>query len=1133
LEQEINNIPKHKRPRIIGVTETKENHDIPNAFKMKGYQYVGKPIEKNPQAPGPHGGAGAWICNTLYDRTTKTILKNQHKDILWITIEGGGEPLHCAIVYSKPNEISNHKQIMETLTKNYEELQHTGQIIIMGDMNAHITHKTQKQSNNGQTQYDRALSQLLEATTMQPMKETNESRINENKHWTYHGFNGTKSVNDYVLTQSDQTNKQNYYRAHHDVSMGSTHRLITAKIHFEYSKTTWNWKSQTKPQYDWSEANTKQYQDHINKLLQNDSQASSQQPQNEKQTLTTLTKLITETMQTALANTFKTTTTDKNKQKSNKKNKSAQATINTAIQHKKHLLNRLTSTKKRHKSLLWKEIHKIQRTIQMEVNKEYTEENKDWWEAISKLNPGDDIKKYWREARKLNPKESTDHPTIMKDNSKRYTTKTSILQHIQHYYISLAKDEDQIAQECMQSEGMTAENTKQCEEKAKWTLRQNRTKQNKYKNPETKALCTDSPDEEEIEEGTAALKNNKTPGDDNIPAEAIKYAPVKLRRLIYKAIKIMWKLHITPRIWNGAANTLKYKQGDRQRVQNYRPITLLSSLLKLWEKILETRLRKIAEHHLPHLQMGSRANNSAEAAAILQSILLNKVDLENKYIYITNLDMNKAYNRVKRTQLWNKLFNIGVQGPLLENIISLYTTAWEIIQIKGDKSTLFALPNGLRQGSVISPLLYIIDYANVLTALQNTNTGIPIDSQTEEKVPAIMFVDDLTMFALTPQNMIEQIAIARAAIRYNGGIINDKKSSITSNQLKETIEKIIKQAGLTMKVTTSYISLGVKYNLQHKHHQMRQTEPVKYRPQKARAVLKTMINKGLRNNNMCPKKTMEIIKTTLLTAVEYGLDYASLTHADKLALGALAADAARAAYNIDMKKEWPDEWILLETNTTHPADGVAIKAMRLLTKAGKGDINPIVSRALGASKKFMASMENIYEKWNLQMNILKATPYIQLTKLLKRHNKNYMTMNYKPKHQVVNITSMGVGRPQTAYEKLKTDRTQAQALLTTRKILHLGHKAQNRPCPYCPSSQHHTIKHVINECQYPLTKTERDNQYAQTQNEPRHTLQNIVDILSGNTYNSQQQAPQLLAIIKTSPLLFPSSNTEDNTGYMY
>ena len=100
-----------------------------------------------------------------------------------------------------------------------------------------------------------------------------------------------------------------------------------------------------------------------------------------------------------------------------------------------------------------------------------------------------------------------------------------------------------------------------------------------------------------------------------------------------------------------------------------------------------------------------------------------------------------------------------------------------------------------------------------------------------------------------------------------------------------------------MNVTTSYINLGIKYNLQHKHHQIRQTEPVKYRLQKARAILNTMINKGLRNNNMCPKKTMEIIKTTLLTAVEYGLDYASLTHADKLALGALAADAARAAYN--------------------------------------------------------------------------------------------------------------------------------------------------------------------------------------------------------------------------------------------
>ena len=146
----------------------------------------------------------------------------------------------------------------------------------------------------------------------------------------------------------------------------------------------------------------------------------------------------------------------------------------------------------------------------------------------------------------------------------------------------------------------------------------------------------------------------------------------------------------------------------------------------------------------------------------------------------------------------------------------------------------------------------------------------------------------------------------------------------------------------------------------------------------------------------------------------------------------------------------------------------------------------------------------------------------------KLHDHELQTKTPSRKHNI-----QGVGRPQTAYEKLKTDRTQAQALLTTRKILHLGHKAQNRPCPYCPGGQHHTIQHVLNECQYPLTKKERDSQYAKTQDGPQHSLQNIVKILSGNTSNSQQQAQQLLAIIKTSPLLFPSPNTEDNTGYLF
>ena len=68
------------------------------------------------------------------------------------------------------------------------------------------------------------------------------------------------------------------------------------------------------------------------------------------------------------------------------------------------------------------------------------------------------------------------------------------------------------------------------------------------------------------------------------------------------------------------------------------------------------------------------------------------------------IDMNKAYNRVCHKVLWSDLYEFGIRGKLLKAIISTYTNARDSIRIGEDITELFSLPNGLRQGSVLSPV---------------------------------------------------------------------------------------------------------------------------------------------------------------------------------------------------------------------------------------------------------------------------------------------------------------------------------------------------------------------------------------------------------------------------------------------
>ena len=151
--------------------------------------------------------------------------------------------------------------------------------------------------------------------------------------------------------------------------------------------------------------------------------------------------------------------------------------------------------------------------------------------------------------------------------------------------------------------------------------------------------------------------------------------------------KIMWITRFTPIKWIQGLITLIYKKGDIHDITNYRPITLLNSLFKLWEKILDTRARTIIQDKYPlHLQMGSQKGNSSSWTILASNILIDKALEEGKPIYIASIDMNKAYNRVNRNKLWAILESMGITGNLLLNIMNTYKNAKEIIIIGNIKS---------------------------------------------------------------------------------------------------------------------------------------------------------------------------------------------------------------------------------------------------------------------------------------------------------------------------------------------------------------------------------------------------------------------------------------------------------------
>lgn len=106
------------------------------------------------------------------------------------------------------------------------------------------------------------------------------------------------------------------------------------------------------------------------------------------------------------------------------------------------------------------------------------------------------------------------------------------------------------------------------------------------------------------------LRNNRTPGEDAIRTELIKYGGNKLWKRVYDLIMEIWNAEIMPRGWNTAVICPIYKKGNKLNCTNYRGIFLLNVTYKIFTNILAEYIRPYTEQTLGEYQSGFRRGRS-------------------------------------------------------------------------------------------------------------------------------------------------------------------------------------------------------------------------------------------------------------------------------------------------------------------------------------------------------------------------------------------------------------------------------------------------------------------------------------------------------------------------------------------
>ena len=307
----------------------------------------------------------------------------------------------------------------------------------------------------------------------------------------------------------------------------------------------------------------------------------------------------------------------------------------------------------------------------------------------------------------------------------------------------------------------------------------------------------------EVKEAVNKMKNGKAPGDDELPVEIFKALGNDGIAWLKRVFNAAWNQSKTPSDWGKAIVCPIHKKGEKCHCANYRGISLLSHVSKIYERILEKRLRTKVEEKLGEWHHGFRPGRGTTDLIFTLKMILEKSWEWNQKKCIGFIDLEKAFDRVPRRKLWRVLKHeeYGVGLKLFKAIKSIYDVCESKVKCREKDSRWFEVKSGVRQGGVLSPLLFVIYMDCCMKAMGLSETSID----------TFAYADDVAIVTDTSAELQGMLNRWYVGLELYGMKMSKTKTEvmIVSRQKEESNINI---GGHRIKQTENFTYLGVNIN---------------------------------------------------------------------------------------------------------------------------------------------------------------------------------------------------------------------------------------------------------------------------------------------------------------------------------